>query len=450
MINTSRQHHHEYLRELLRDDFQRHHCSYMAMPELGLFSNHAPMALVAIDRLARLGGIESSYKIEQLLRAFYDKYSKTLWPLDEHVKPGVVMTDSNWREFIGQDECYSHFIHRFQKLVEEKRAGGGGGGKHTERAEIDLANELLQDESANLIAGIAGSAFHPIIHTAYGLLQEDCDVVISGLAYLAAANAAMTTNDERRHTGLHGFLWKDPAAAAAAAAATEHESSSSPRQQTYETGQVSGGKTFMYRFLEKLSQQLPDSVKKEGQELRRERMPLIKMFRKVAHLQDTTIEMIHHLIIENYDQNDSDFPAQVIAQVAHFALKLLLKTGPTDILTLHAVTATHAARIISRGLVPENQRRLAVHLWESFAIICLLYEFDSLLFDEDQLQFPDEFEDRPWREICLQAARRKDVHDLKLVYTAFEEAHHYDNDDIMYKAIAVMRLRETEPSLTED
>ncbi|NEI66405.1 questin oxidase family protein [Rhizobium leguminosarum] len=123
------------------------------------FANHAPMVLVALDRI---GGGSAQ------LRRFFHHYrdAKQLLPFAQPLKS---LDSKNWKTAIGMREREPDLRHFF--------AG--------ELARLGI-HEALQLYLPDLADGITASAFHALMRTAYGVLRSDETDVAIALAYWAA------------------------------------------------------------------------------------------------------------------------------------------------------------------------------------------------------------------------------------------------------------------------
>ncbi len=134
------------------------------MPQWGsefahTFANHAPMVLVALDRI---GGAPSQ------LRQFFTHYrdAKQLLPF---AQPTERITGETWKAAIGKREREPDL--RLFFAGEVARLG------------IHGALELYLEDLAD---GVAASAFHALMRTAYGVLRNDSHDVAIALGYWAA------------------------------------------------------------------------------------------------------------------------------------------------------------------------------------------------------------------------------------------------------------------------
>jgi hypothetical protein len=142
------------------------------------YANHAPMVLVALDRL---GG--SPARLADFF-AHYRDY-KALLPFGKRTG---MLTAETWRSAIGKREREPDLRAFFSEEVG--------------RLGIDGALHTYLDD---LGPGIGASALHALMRMAYGLLREDADDIAIALAYWAATYLEMP-----RSTGA-APLTKDPA-----------------------------------------------------------------------------------------------------------------------------------------------------------------------------------------------------------------------------------------------
>jgi len=123
------------------------------------YANHAPMVLVALDRL---GGSEQ--RLYEFF-AFYRDY-KQLLPFVPEVAP---VDGSNWEATIGQREREADLRHFFSGEV--NRLGISG---------------ALNTYLPRLAPGVGASAFHALMRTCYAILRMDPDETANALAYWTA------------------------------------------------------------------------------------------------------------------------------------------------------------------------------------------------------------------------------------------------------------------------
>ena len=109
-------------------------------------ANHVPMVLVALDRLGA-----SSERME----AWYETYraKSGLPPIPAAVAP---IDSRDWRAALGDRAREADFRSFFAKEVERLGIAGA-----------------VQTYLPSLIQGVAGSATHPLMRLAYGILEQD-------------------------------------------------------------------------------------------------------------------------------------------------------------------------------------------------------------------------------------------------------------------------------------
>jgi hypothetical protein len=133
---------------------------------VGTFANHAPMVLVAQQRMGATG--------DQLRRflSHYDAY-KGLLPFRDST---LEINADNWSDFLGQREHEAAYRRFFAAELSTKGLAG-----------------LLQQWLPRLAPGLGSSAFHALMRTAYALINDDEDEVVLSLAYWCACWLEMPT-----------------------------------------------------------------------------------------------------------------------------------------------------------------------------------------------------------------------------------------------------------------
>jgi len=116
-------------------------------------------------------------------------------------------------------------------------------------------------------------------------------------------------------------------------------------------------------------------------------------------------------------------------------LSLALYAGTLDFCALHAVTGTHWLRLIA----PRTPDRAAAlrYFWQAIAALVPKMGFPALPSADEieawrRTALPD------WPEICREAVKRDDEHDLSLAFSASDEFKHYG--DRLYQYAAAKRL----------
>ena len=125
------------------------------------FSNHASMALVALDKM----GAD-----QQRLNQWFDYYQNTK-QLQLAESAGITLTAQNWQQFLGKRNYYYDYYHFFLAQAQQKGV-----------------KAVLSDYLDFFMRSVACDAFHPMLRLAYAL-QTDVDnqvaEVAGALAYWA-------------------------------------------------------------------------------------------------------------------------------------------------------------------------------------------------------------------------------------------------------------------------
>ena len=220
-----------------------------------------------------------------------------------------------------------------------------------------------------LLPGVAAAAFHPLIRTAYGVRFGDDREITDGLAYWAAA-----------------FL---PLGALGPAGAQ-----SEPRV---------------------VLNQMADDTTLAGATL-----PSGRIYPRLKAAAD----------LPPFGRLASSLrpDEQTLSRIAAATLQLYLATG--DFTALHAVTATHAYRLLSPFMAPGTAG--------------VRYHFQAIAaafvsIGAPRLAAPPSTEAPPWRDIVARTLDSVDAHDLKLVDVARQEEAHYQQP--LYRRAAARRMR---------
>ena len=128
----------------------------------------------------------------------------------------------------------------------------------------------------------------------------------------------------------------------------------------------------------------------------------------------------------SFELNDNS-----IEQMAEILIKLYLSTNDS-FTALHAVTSCHALRVISNcvGSVPESLLR---YYWEAIGTAYIDIGLPKL----DESSVKDNLPS--WDEIKKAACLSTNDHVIKLVYTCYEEFHHYKNP--LYQLAASKKVK---------
>jgi hypothetical protein len=142
------------------------------------FANHAPMVLVALDRI---GGSQAR------LRDFFGHYRdyKELLPMPAGVAP---VDATNWKAALGERDREADLNAFF--MAEVERLGADAAIRHYLPALAD---------------GVGASAFHALMRLAYGLIRKNDTEIALALAYWTATYLALPK------PGVTKSITKDPA-----------------------------------------------------------------------------------------------------------------------------------------------------------------------------------------------------------------------------------------------
>jgi hypothetical protein len=220
-----------------------------------------------------------------------------------------------------------------------------------------------------LLPGLGAHAYHPIIRTAYGVRFDDPAEVAMGLAYWGATFLPL---GPLAPTAAVSGATSDPAAALAFV-----------RSQPLLTadGRRKAGIT------------KPDGLNIAGN--MRWNSTLEGFGKAVSALTIT----------------DASLPA-----IAHAVVRLYLGTGD-DFTALHAVTGTHAYRVLEPFVAdPIAGRR---HLWQSLVAAYASIGAPPIAPAAPARALP------PWTDVVARAAASSDDHEIKLCDVARQEALHY-------------------------
>ncbi|MCX6119044.1 MAG: questin oxidase family protein [Proteobacteria bacterium] len=299
--------------ELISDANKRYSSQY-----LGELANHLPMDLVALERLGA--------SVERL-RTYRDHYVERLEPVLDSL--GMLISEANWQEFLGQNKYHVDYIHYFEKFL----ATNG-------------LRKTLEFHLPTLFRGVAGGAFHGLIRLGYALDSNNMEEVSQALGYWAISFLDL---------GIE---------------------------------QVNCGTKNSKEIFSELSTEFL-GFRPEAPNIAR-RMELIARlarFRQICaglNVEIATYENIAPLVLELFAQTN-DFTA------------------------LHAVTATHAYRLVSK-----------YHSASIEIFIALSAAYVSIRAPKIQVLEPVSI-DVHWNSLKERAVRSNDDHVPKIVYTCFQE-----------------------------
>ena len=228
----------------------------------------------------------------------------------------------------------------------------------------ESVDKIVRDNLSLLMPGLAGGAFHPLIRLAYAIELADEAEAIYSLAYFAASNGPL----------------------------------GGPLQ--------SGEREFdPYSSLAVIRNDPQMRLKAEGG-------MIYDRLEKAAALPGFT-EMVNGI-----DLNESHLP-----EIAKTVLAVYL--SKENITTLHAVTGTHAFRLMMPYM--EQTKSAILFLWRA---VCALY------ISVGAPRLLDGKADNPpqWEEIKKEAVRSLDVHTIKFVYSCIEEERLYNDPGYRFAA----------------
>jgi hypothetical protein len=123
----------------------------------GRFSNHLPMALIALERMGAS---------DEQLQNFYNGHNKHL---EKHIDNGLRINKENFNQHIGDHDSSYAYLLFFENEI------------NNNSIETVLATYLPM-----LSSGIAAHLLHGLIRSAYGYEAQSTSEVAAGLAYLAS------------------------------------------------------------------------------------------------------------------------------------------------------------------------------------------------------------------------------------------------------------------------
>ncbi|MDJ1637657.1 questin oxidase family protein [Rhizobium rhizogenes] len=313
------------------------------------FANHAPMVLVALDRI---GGAPPQ------LRRFFDYYrdAKQLIPF---AQPIASLDGNSWKAAIGKREREPDLRIFFSG--ELTRLGIHG---------------ALQLYLPDLAAGIAASAFHALMRTAYGVLRgNEADVAIA-LAYWAATYLPLPSAKGTPP------ITRDPAEVLA---------------MTAKIAPLHGMK---------LHELLWQNMRDAGN------VPAFAPVVDWLEIGPETMELMASTALS------------LFAATQHFA-------------ALHVITGLHWIRLLAPHCDEETLYRMLRVFWQGIAALMGELGFpeipDKVVVDRwRNIPAPD------WSEIHAIAAQSYDEHDISLAFSASEEMKVYG--DPLYRVVVARRL----------
>ncbi|NNH58143.1 questin oxidase family protein [Rhizobium laguerreae] len=296
-----------------------------------LLANHVPMVLIALDRLGA-----SPERLEQ----WYEQYreSHALPPVPPPIAPII---RAQWAEALGDRTREADYRAFF--IAETRRLG------------IDA---VIRTYLPAMVNGLAGSATHPLMRLAYGVLKKDDQEVGTALGYWAAC-----------------YLPLPPATGAA-------PDTDDPGSVLADVGNIEG-----IRDYEPETDLLWHNI------------------RAVAALPG------FRPVIDRLAFN-ADTPRRMAAT------SLALFAGTMDFTALHSVTGMHWLRLVSPHL--ENAEPFYRAFWQVIASLVPKIGFPALPTAE-ALEEMRRRRAPAWAEIKRAAVSSDDEHDVSLVFSALQE-----------------------------
>jgi Questin oxidase-like len=296
-----------------------------------LLANHVPMVLIALDRLGA-----SPERLEQ----WYEQYREgnKLPPMPPPVAP-IIRTA--WAEALGDRAREADYRAFF--IGETRRLGIGA---------------VIRTYLPAMVDGLAGSATHPLMRLAYGVLKKDNEEVGTALGYWATC-----------------YLPLPPATGTA-------PDTDDPARVLVDVGHIEG-----IRSYEPETDLLWHNIRA---------VAALPGFRPVV--------------------DRLAFSADTPRRMA--ATSLALFAGTMDFTALHSVTGMHWLRLVSPHL--ENAEPFYRAFWQVIASLVPKIGFPALptaeaLEEMRSRQAPD------WAEIKRAAIASDDEHDVSLVFSALQE-----------------------------
>jgi len=124
--------------------------------KVGGFTNHLPMALIALDRLGAS---------DARLKEYFQMYSENLKPLEYT----SITEEFNWFEHLGERDKFGAYLEYY-----------------TNKINLNGWQAVLRSHIDKIIQGCAASAFHALIRLSYGIIQENAKEITFGLAHLSS------------------------------------------------------------------------------------------------------------------------------------------------------------------------------------------------------------------------------------------------------------------------
>ncbi|EFC43512.1 predicted protein [Naegleria gruberi] len=299
---------------------------------------------------------------------------------------------------------YLHVIqHDQSKVMNSSQQGDSEEEILPMHLEKELFENIMSHESVvELLSGISGGAFHPIILLGYSILQNfHTLMVVNSLAYQAYSYQ----NIEPKLESLGKKSLSDDSKPQSLLEILQRTEKNHPEYLTDEFRQ--------------------DLLKKGGFLIHN----LMREARDVIDQKEFAVQC--SMILG--DHNQLLFELEDLCQAA---LTLYLKCDKMDIATLHAITGCFAVRLVSEH-VKNNvvKQSLIGYLWESVILMYIILGGTKALNQDFSDSIPD------WKTIISHLEKDVEEHDIKLVYTCCEEAKVYPKLEHLYRKSAAKRLK---------
>ncbi|KAG2388827.1 hypothetical protein C9374_000266 [Naegleria lovaniensis] len=290
----------------------------------------------------------------------------------------------------------------------------------------EVFESILSDPIVlELFGGVSGGAFHPIIMLSYGVLQQfHTSTILTALGYAMYAYNSLAPNE----TVLREYV------------NSKEEDEAISKNQHFSMNQLL--KNIEELYPEYFTERFRTESFKKANFLIHNLMNSLKDGLKPRHY-----AKICSFFYMNDQSRTTPSPRFTLKDFERMALDMYLK-GPVkfDIGTLHCITGCFAVRLLLPYIHDSNiQEQILYYLWESFVCVYLLIGGSSQMRNELSLSGVkgDAVRDLyvpEWNEILPQLQDDFDEHDIKLLYTAYEEAKNYPEWEIDFRKSAAKRV----------
>jgi len=259
-----------------------------------------------------------------------------------------------------------------------------------------------------LIGGLSGGAFHPIIMLAYGILHKNHrSTITSALAYFMYGYQSLEI-DIQQDSEQQIML---PTTQVDIFQFFQHVESTYPEWFTDKFRQKVVTSFLIFQIMKNVSQLLP----------KEEYAAMCSFFK---------------------NENKSRYSLEDMAELS---LNLYLY-GPSklDIVTLHSMTACFAVRVVREKVENQDFRdELLYQLWICLLNLYVVVGGSSVLrkqIHRHNMQTSTCEIDVTWNEIFNQLKNNFEEHDIKLVYTCYEESQQYPRLSSLFRKCAAKRV----------